>query len=279
MICPNCGNEGGNGKFCSNCGSPLTQETQANTSWQDNGQQGYEQQGYQQQGYQQQNYQQNYQPAMYFDGEGGDYLVMMIINALMLIFTLGFAYPWVVCRNLKWRKEHTVLDGHRLAFTGRAEDLLVNWIKWWILSAITCGIYSLWVGVRIREWEMSHTCFAEDYQAPGTTFNDCFYDGSVEERLGHQIITTLVTIVTCGLAAPWARVRLIQYDSDHTVIHGMRLGFVGTGMDYWIEGIIIQIFTFLTCGIYNAWGICRINRWVCSNTIIQSVNNVKRTNY
>ena len=310
MICPNCGNEGGEGKFCVSCGGPLTQMTvqpqfqqqnqdqqqfQNQQQFQQQGfqQQAYQQQGYQQgfqQGYQQQGYQQGYQqqgyqspqfqqaggqPSIYFDGEGMEYLPILLVNGLLLMVTCGFAFPWVVCRNLKWRKSHTIVNGHRLAFTGTPGDLIGNWIKWWLLTVVTCGIYHYWVNIRIHEWEMAHTCFEDDYHGDGMEFADCFYDGEVGERLGQELVAGLMITFSCGIAAPWAIVRILKYDMEHTVVHGMRLGFNGTGAGYWGENAIIGLLTAITCGFYSAWGICRINKWTYRNTYIQSSGNVK----
>lgn len=321
MICPNCGNEGGEGKFCVSCGAPLTQMTpQPQDQFQQNqqgfqqnqqqfqqqgygqqqfqqqgyGQQQYQQQGYgqqqyQQQGYGQQQYQQGYsqpnqfqtnggEPSVYFDGEGSEYFPILLLNGLLLFVTCGIAFPWVICKNLKWRKSHTIVNGHRLAFTGTPGDLLGNWIKWWLLTVVTCGIYSYWVNIRIREWEMSHTCFEDDYHGDGMDFSDCFYDGEVGERLGQALVAGLIITFTCGIGAPWAVVKLLKYDMEHTVIHGNRFAFNGTGAGYWGENAIVGLLMTITCGIYSAWGICRINKWTYRNTFIQSTGNVK-TNY
>ena len=317
MICPNCGNEGGDGKFCVSCGGPLTQmapqpqpqnqfqqdqqfqqqqQFQQNQQFQQQGygqqqyQQGYgQQQGFQQQGYGQQQYQQGYQqpnqfqtaggePSVYFDGEGAEFFPILLLNGLLLMVTCGIAAPWVICKNLKWRKSHTIVNGHRLAFTGTPGDLFGNWIKWWLLTVVTCGIYSYWVTIRIREWEMSHTCFEDDYHGDGMEFTDCFYDGEVAERLGQALVAGLMITFTCGIAAPWALVKLFKYDMEHTVVHGMRFGFNGTGSAYWGESFIIGLLTSITCGIYTAWGICRMNKWYYRNSFIQSTGNVK-TNY
>ena len=332
MICPNCGNEGGEGKFCVSCGAPLTQMVpqpqeqfqqdqqqgynqqqgfqqqgygQQNYQQQGYGQQGYGQQNYQQQGYNQQGYgQQNFQqqgynqqgfgqqgyqqpnqyqtsggqPSVYFDGEGAEYFPILLVNGLLLTITCGIAFPWVICRNLKWRKSHTIVNGHRLAFTGTPGDLLGNWIKWWLLTVVTCGIYSYWVNIRVREWEMSHTCFEDDYHGDGMEFSDCFYDGEVGERLGQALVAGLLITFTCGIGTPWALVKLLKYDMEHTVVHGMRFSFNGTGAGYWGENALVGLLMGVTCGIYSAWGVCRINKWTYRNTYIMSTGNVK-SNY
>ena len=50
-----------------------------------------------------------------------------------------------------WEINHTVIEGHRMKFTGSAFGLFGNWIKWLLLTIITVGIYGFWVGIKIRD--------------------------------------------------------------------------------------------------------------------------------
>jgi uncharacterized membrane protein YjgN (DUF898 family) len=52
---------------------------------------------------------------------------------------------------------HAVVDGKRLSFDGTGGQLFGNWIKWFLLSVITCGIYGFWVAPRLYNWVVSHT--------------------------------------------------------------------------------------------------------------------------
>ncbi|MFB9956279.1 DUF898 family protein [Cellulomonas denverensis] len=61
--------------------------------------------------------------------------------------------PWVVARSAD-------PDGQPLVFTGTATGLFGLWIKWFLLSVITLGIYLLWVGPRIEAWKWENTTFA-----------------------------------------------------------------------------------------------------------------------
>ena len=38
-------------------------------------------------------------------------------------------------------------------------QLFGNWIKWFLLTAITCGIYGFWVAPRLYNWVAKHTHF------------------------------------------------------------------------------------------------------------------------
>ena len=254
MVCPNCGGQlNGGESVCGNCGTPLSWGTPP-----------------QQQNTQYQNTQYQGGGSCDFDGTGVQFLGIWIVNILILTFTLGICYPWVVCRNLKWRKHHTLINGRRLAFNGSAIGLFGNWIKWWLLSVITCGIYLFWVAVRMNEWEAAHTCYEDN----GMIFDNCFYDGGVGERLGTSIIAYLITTFTCGIGRPWGDVMLLKYDSEHTVINGDRLAFSGTGGSFFVQNLIITLLTIITLGIYTPWGVCKINKWVYSNTSVASRGNV-----
>ena len=60
-----------------------------------------------------------------------------------------------------WEINHTVIEGHRMKFTGSAFGLFGNWIKWLLLTIITLGIYSFWLSIALKKWQTKHTHFLE----------------------------------------------------------------------------------------------------------------------
>ena len=52
---------------------------------------------------------------------------------------------------------HTIVDGHRLTFDGKAIQLFGSWIKWLFLTIITAGVYCLWLGIKMEQWKAYHT--------------------------------------------------------------------------------------------------------------------------
>ncbi|MDN9012904.1 hypothetical protein [Brevibacillus laterosporus] len=95
----------------------------------------------------------------YFDGGLFQYIGWSILGGLITFFTLGFCYPWALCKVYKWKIEHTVIEGRRLKFNGTAVGLFGNWIKWWLLCFITLGIYSFWLFIALEKWKTKHTTF------------------------------------------------------------------------------------------------------------------------
>ncbi|MFU0824554.1 hypothetical protein [Clostridium sp.] len=78
----------------------------------------------------------------YFDGTLLQYVGWSLIGIIVTVCTLGICYPWALCKLYGWKINHTVVEGRRLRFDGKAVQLFGNWIKWWLLCLITLGIYS-----------------------------------------------------------------------------------------------------------------------------------------
>lgn len=96
----------------------------------------------------------------YFDGGLLQLIGWQTLGGLVTLFTLGICYPWAICMIYRWEINHTVINGHRLKFTGTAMQLFGSWIKWLLLTIITCGIYGFWLNIKLKQWKTKHTEFA-----------------------------------------------------------------------------------------------------------------------
>jgi uncharacterized membrane protein YjgN (DUF898 family) len=95
----------------------------------------------------------------YFDGGLLQLIGWSILGALVTLLTAGICYPWALCMVYGWKINHTVIEGRRLRFTGKAIGLFGLWIKWILLCLITIGIYGLWVNISLEKWKVKHTEF------------------------------------------------------------------------------------------------------------------------
>ena len=80
-----------------------------------------------------------------------------ILQALIIIFTLGLALPWAICMKESWYAKHTIIDGTQLTFDGNGAQLFGNYIKWFLLTVITLGIYGFWLSIKMKQWVVKHT--------------------------------------------------------------------------------------------------------------------------
>ncbi|GEK28308.1 DUF898 family protein [Furfurilactobacillus siliginis] len=102
---------------------------------------------------------QKYGRTSFFDGGLLAYIGWTILGIVVTALTLGICYPWALTMVYGWKINHTVIDGHRMRFSGTAIGLFGNWIKWLLLSIITIGIYSFWVGIKLTDWKAKNTNF------------------------------------------------------------------------------------------------------------------------
>lgn len=94
-----------------------------------------------------------------FDGGSLAYFGYGLLSAVLLLFTLGLAYPWVMAMLQRWDTRHQVINHRRLVFSGSGLGFLGEYIIIFILTLITCGIYSPWGTVRMNKYIIRHTDF------------------------------------------------------------------------------------------------------------------------
>ncbi len=97
----------------------------------------------------------------YFDGGLLQLIGYRLLGAFITACTLGICLPWAYTMVYSWEAKHTVINGKRLRFDGSAVGLFAQWIKWFLLTVITFGIYGFWVDIKLKQWKVAHTHFAE----------------------------------------------------------------------------------------------------------------------
>ena len=103
-----------------------------------------------------------------FDGGAATYMGTLLLSVIITLLTLGLAYPYGLVLRQRWRAKHTFVNGVQLVFFGKGIGLFGLWIKWWLLTVITLGIYSFWVIPRLNRWIVEHTEFDSRVALPST---------------------------------------------------------------------------------------------------------------
>ena len=52
-----------------------------------------------------------------------------ILQALLIMITLGFGAPWAICMKERWIAEHTYIDGQQLVFDGKQTPNFVETVS------------------------------------------------------------------------------------------------------------------------------------------------------
>ena len=94
-----------------------------------------------------------------FDGGLLGLIGISILQGILITFTLGLGTPWAVCIRERWVAKHTIIDGRRLTFDGNGGQLFGNYIKWFLLTIVTFGIYGFWLSIKMKQWIVKHTHF------------------------------------------------------------------------------------------------------------------------
>ena len=99
---------------------------------------------------------------------------------------------------------------------------------------------------------------------------ESYFDGGLLSYVGWIILGTIVTIVTLGIAYPWALCMVYGWKINHTVVNGKRLKFIGTGIGLFGNWIKWFLLTIVTCGIYSFWLFIALEKWKVKNTVFEN---------
>lgn len=76
---------------------------------------------------------------------------------LLTLVSLGLLFPFAICYKQKWIAKHAIINCKKIVFDGKALSIIGHYLLWWILSAITFGIYGLWLPMKVYGWQVKHT--------------------------------------------------------------------------------------------------------------------------
>lgn len=93
-----------------------------------------------------------------------------------------------------------------------------------------------------------------------------YFDGTLLQFIGKSILAALITILSLGIAVPWAVCLIYDWETKHTVIEGKRLSFDGTGTQLFGNYIKWFFLTIITLGIYSFWLSIKLKKWIVKHT-------------
>lgn len=208
--------------------------------------------------------------AFSFQGKGGDYFGVVVINWLLTVITLGLYYPWAKERTLKYLYSHTNLEGDNFQFTGTGKEMFVGFIKvFGAFVALYAGVfiaaktqnpilmiififlfYALLIGIipfaihGFYKYRMSRTSWR------GVRFG---YRGDRGTLVKIYFKDLLLSIVTLGLYGFWMTIDLRNYTLSNIRFGNAEFKYNAKGSEYFFLNLKGIFLSYITLGIYGFW--------------------------
>lgn len=180
--------------------------------------------------------------------------ILGLIGALAFLAVILIGSTIYVNKFYAFYYEALLLDGQPCQYTGTPGELAKVMIVNMLLTSITCGIYTPWAIVRIREFVDSKVLVAG--QPNRLTFH-----GDPSSLLGTYILGQILSSITCGIYMPWFANDLFAFMWENTRLDGRAYQFRKDPGGFFGTYLITMLLTSITCGIYYPWGICNIFKW------------------
>jgi len=170
---------------------------------------------------------------------------MLVKGSLLMIPTFGFYRFWLITKLRRHLWANTQVAGETFEYTGTGKELLIGFlIALAVLTPLYLGYFIL--GILLEEAEalaslplvvfmyvLAHfgVYRARKYRASRTTFRGIRFwmKGSGWAYAFRAILWDLATLLTLGLALPWAMASLERYRMRHTYHGNVQGDFAGTG--------------------------------------------------
>lgn len=177
-------------------------------------------------------------------GIGGLLLLAGILTASVLFANKfqGFYY------------EALSIDGQQCQYTGTPAEIAKIIVINALLTNITCGIYTPWAMVRMKQ-------FIDSKVLVNGQPNRLTFHGDPASLLGTYILGVILTSVTCGIYGPWFANDIFAFMWENTKIDGRPFQFRKDPGGFFGTYLLNMILSYITCGIYAPWGICNILKW------------------
>lgn len=196
-----------------------------------------------------------------FDGWLLQEIGWFLLGLLVTIITIGICFPVAYCWVLKWNYEHTLYDGKRLSFDGKASQLIGKWICWLLLCIPTVGIFALFIPKKLMNWKVSHLHLAGEQPYLGGIFkaNPIVY---ILVMLGCSLLNLLTLTLLKPIFITWEN----RYIQNRLVIDGRRMEFDGNAIQLIGRFLLWKLLTIVTIGIYAFFVYIRMKKWVSKHT-------------
>ena len=206
-----------------------------------------------------------------FDGEGGEYFRLWVVNLLLTLLTLGVYSAWAKVRKARWFAQHTLLLGDRFDFHGRPLRILLG-------RLFALGLFALWtfafdVSATLGLAMLALLCVvgpllfasAQRFRLSNTSWRGLRFAFNAPRPLVYRVCVPLLLLWTTGsvlqaygvggvwlavaglalfIGFPLAHARLKRMQHDHASFGRHRFSFhAATGPFYKVYGMAFLLLT------------------------------------
>jgi uncharacterized membrane protein YjgN (DUF898 family) len=194
-----------------------------------------------------------------FTGQRWPLFLLALKNGLLTLLTLGIYRFWAKTWIRRYFWHNTRIRGDALEYTGLPSELLIGFLIALAILVPFFGLYELLlffaegasdlvaqvanIGYFVLLLAFFQFAFYRmwRYRLSRTAWRSIHFglDGSAVKFTFLSMGWTLVTVLTLGLAAPWARVALWKFRTNNTRFGNTNFGFEGSGKHLFIKWLLV----------------------------------------
>ncbi len=220
-----------------------------------------------------------------FHGNGGTLLGIHVVNVLLMLVTLGVYYFWAKTRVRRYLFSETAFEGERLAYHGTAKELLLGFVKAFVVFLLPVIILSivrdqLDVGPRIKAaaafcvsvmflvFIPVATVGSRRYRLSRTSWRGIRFSFRGRARSFILIFITgyFLTGLTFGLYYPIYLTRRQAFMVSNSYFGNERFDFDGRGRELLGAFVLAILLTLPTLGLCWIWYLAGKRRFFWNHT-------------
>jgi uncharacterized membrane protein YjgN (DUF898 family) len=177
---------------------------------------------------------------------------LISVYSLATLILLSIALPYSIHSGYKYDMTHTTWKGARFEYTGKGGEFIPLFMKGFLLSVFTLGIYLAWFSASVSRYLIGHTKVAN------ISFR---FDGKGSELLKVNLKGLLLTILTLGFYFSWWQKNSFAYSVRNTKIvqngRDIDMENLASGSDFLIHNLVNALMFVFTLGIATPWILVR----------------------
>ncbi len=187
-----------------------------------------------------------------FTGSTWGWIWNSLICGLITLVTFGIGFSWAQVRFMRWRYQHTQINGSPLIFGGTGGQYFVKNLLCVLLTPLTLGIYAIFFPVIIMRWEASHTVAL--YRTPDIRRASLFHETSAGRDAAQFRVTaseTELALLRQGIRGNEAREELEELAASGSPYAKYQLALLEKGKEPAFTGAALAMLKEAAEGGYH----------------------------